>query len=134
MRPQSRPGASSVGVMGTRAGREGWQHYSPHLLVFPPPPSPRPARPAAGAHVGSGRVLAGDRELDAGSWDRTAAAQMEPILGMLQAPPVFSTTGCVEDLQNFCCAVKIVSWVHILFIFHSLFNSFNVGFVSFFFL
>lgn len=84
LRPQIRTSASPEGVMGMRAGREGWPRRSPHLFFLPPPPMR--ARAVAGAHVGSGRVLAGDLELAAGCLDCTAGTLVEPISRMLQAP------------------------------------------------
>lgn len=62
VRPPESPRCLSRGRDGHEGGREGRRRRAPRLPARPPPP--HPARPAAsGAHVGRGRVLAGDRVL-----------------------------------------------------------------------
>lgn len=109
--PHSRTSAGPAGVIGTRAGTAG--RAAPRL---PPPPGPTLAAGASWQVTGSG----------AGSW----AAPREHIpsrsQGCSRPPPgpVFPTFGRVEDPQNFCSGIHIVSWVCILYISH-LFNIFN---------
>lgn len=119
---RSRTGVSPADVMGTRA-EEG---PGAPLSSPPLPPHPWSALAAAEAHVGSGRVLAGDpqpgaRILRPRRWISCGAGLRDAPT----APGVFSTFGSVGDPQNFCPAVKIDSWVYILFMFHNLFNIFN---------
>ncbi|XP_019481043.1 PREDICTED: LOW QUALITY PROTEIN: Golgi membrane protein 1 [Hipposideros armiger] len=104
VRPQSRTSASPAGVVGARAGTGGWPRRSPHLCFLPPPP--RRARAVAGAHVGSGRVLAGDLELAArAAWTAPPDPMWSPS-GMFQVLP-----GCSAWAPSPCASRKPSSHV-----------------------